>query len=200
MTEDKSTPEFWENRYLSGETRWDLGGPSPPFVSLLAGPDAPPPGRMAVLGCGRGHDALLFARAGHDVVGFDFASSAVESARALAASAGANARFERRDIFTLPGEHAGAFDSVLEYTCFCAIDPSRRREYVEVVSGLLRPGGLLVALFYPFEVRDDSPPFPVTEPEIRSIFGTDFKVKTWRTPVDSIERRAGNERLVILER
>mgnify|MGYP001616962191 CR=1 FL=1 len=30
-------------------------------------------GRVAVLGCGRGHDARAFAARGHEVIGYDFA-------------------------------------------------------------------------------------------------------------------------------
>ena len=29
------------------------------------------------------------------------------------------------------------FDIIIEYTCFCAIDPNRRKEYVESVSKML---------------------------------------------------------------
>src|SRR5437667_5367262 len=95
----QSSPDFWETRWRQGETGWDLGAASPPFDALLNAPDAPPPGRVAVIGCGRGHDALLFARRGFEAVGFDFAPSAVAAARALAAEQGVEARFEVADFF-----------------------------------------------------------------------------------------------------
>jgi methyl halide transferase len=38
---------------------------------------------MAVLGCGRGYDALLFASHGFEVVGFDFAPMAIAQAHSL---------------------------------------------------------------------------------------------------------------------
>lgn len=201
------SPSAWEARYASGETRWDRGMPAPPFVDLLASGAAPPPGRLAVLGCGRGHDALLFARHGFRVTGFDFAPSAIRTARALAAVAGLDARFEERDIFTLPGEHAGAFDAVLEYTCFCAIVPARRADYVRAVDGLLAPGGFLVALFYPFEktgtgpdAPDGGPPFLVTDADVAALFGERFSIRSVTVPARSIESRRGREKLVILEK
>src|SRR5438067_7963589 len=94
--------EFWESRWRAGETGWDLGAASPPLEALLEGPAAPTPGRLAVVGCGRGHDAMPFARRGFEVVGFDFAPTAIEAARALAAEQGVEARFEIADFFDLP--------------------------------------------------------------------------------------------------
>lgn len=63
MTQDLSST-FWEDRYQTDTARWDIGQAAPPFVQLLASADAPAPGRMVVLGMGRGHDALLFAERG----------------------------------------------------------------------------------------------------------------------------------------
>ena len=53
--------EFWEGRYQAGRTGWERGVPTPAFRRLLASDRAPVPGRVVVPGCGRGHDALLFA-------------------------------------------------------------------------------------------------------------------------------------------
>src|SRR4051794_38519244 len=100
MTEPSSYVEsaYWDAQYQRGVTGWDIGGPAPAFVDLLAAPDAPPPGRLIVPGCGRGHDALLFARAGFDVLGVDFAPLAVAEAGAAATQAGVPARFALADL------------------------------------------------------------------------------------------------------
>ena len=71
---------FWEERYQQGTTAWDLGEPAPPFITFLQSSEASPPGKTAVLGCGRGYDALLFASYGFEVIGFDFADSAIQDA------------------------------------------------------------------------------------------------------------------------
>ncbi len=70
------TADAWEQRYQTGDDPWDLGCPTTPLEHLLKSDQAPPPGRMAALGIGSGLDALRFAAAGFDVVGFDFAPSA----------------------------------------------------------------------------------------------------------------------------
>ena len=86
---DVNHPEFWENIYQSEvPPGWELGQPAPPFVSLLMGDSPPPPGRIAILGCGTGNEVALFATHGFEVVGVDFAPSA-GSGRPQKSSAGA---------------------------------------------------------------------------------------------------------------
>lgn len=196
-TGNVSVSDFWEQRYRTGDAGWDLGQPSPPFVALLNGPDCPAPGRVVVVGSGRGHDALLFARHGFTVTGVDFAPSAVTAAQTAAEQAGLPATFVQADFFTLPATHAGAFDYVLEHTFFCAIDPARRPEYVEVVHALLRPGGELIGLFYAHG-RSGGPPWTTDADEIRRLFAPRFTVERLEVAADSAERRRGQELLARL--
>jgi SAM-dependent methyltransferase len=155
-----------------------------------------PPGRVAVPGCGRGHDARLLARQGHAVRGFDFAEAAIREARALAAGAGVDVAFEERDVFGLAADHAGAFDGVWEYTSFCAVDPARRAEYVEVVRAILRPGGWLLACFFPVREGSGGPPFPATRAELERLWTPAFRVVEAYAPTASAPGRQGLEWLV----
>ena len=195
---DNLTAQAWEDRYQSSGDRWNLGFPAPPFVSLLASNNAPQPGKLAVIGCGKGHDAFFFAESGFEVVGFDFAPSAIAEATATAKVREIPALFLQRDIFTLDKEFASSFDYVLEHTCFCAIDPSLRSQYVEVVKSLLRPGGKLIALFYTHN-RPDGPPFGIKPQEVLDYFAADFETILFQKAKDSIERRQGNEHLAIFQ-
>lgn len=190
---------FWENRYEAENTPWDLAGPSPHFVDLLGQkPDFLKPGKMAVLGSGRGHDAACFAQAGFEVTGFDYAPGAIKLASKLY---GKLARFERADIFDLADPaslYTENFDYVLEHTCFCAILPEQRLDYVRAVSNLLKPGGYLIGIFW--EHRDtDGPPFSTTKADLEAAFAQAFESisRLDRTPVSG---RGGVERLVILRR
>ena len=152
--------------------------------------------RVAVPGAGRGHDARLLARHGYRVTAFDFADSAVAEARRLAAAEGVEVAVEQRDVFTLGQDCAGAFDGVWEYTCFCAIEPARREEYVEVLQAILRPGGLLLACFFPLRDGGDGPPFPVSRDDIDRALAGRFTVLRAGPPGRSAERRHGLEWLV----
>jgi SAM-dependent methyltransferase len=188
--EDLNQPQFWESRYQSGGDRWDLGQAAPPFVTLLSQPQAPPAGRIAVLGCGRGHEAILFAKHGFEVVGFDFAPTAIAQARQLAGSL--PIRFEERDIFNLAQDYAGAFDYVLEHTCFCAIAPTQRPAYVQLLYQLLRPEGELIALFWAHQ-RAGGPPFGSTPDEIHQLFEPYFRLMDWQYPKNSVPQRQNEE-------
>ena len=156
--------------------------------------------RVAVPGCGRAHDARLLARRGYRVTAFDFAEAAVAEARRLAAADGVDMVVEQRDVFTLGRDHREGFDGVWEYTCFCAIDPGRRAEYADVLHAILKPGGLLLACFYPLREGQDGPPFPVSRADIARALAGRFTVLTEGAPARSVERRRGLEWLVLARR
>jgi methyl halide transferase len=198
--------QYWEQRYQEGKTGWDLGIAAPPFVSLLKSSDSPTPGRIAVLGCGRGYDALLFANYGFEVIGFDFASSAIDDANALLSNfkktnsenydLKTNINFLQRDIFELPQDFSGYFDYVLEHTCFCAIDPPTRLLYPQLIKSILKPQGQLIALFFTHN-RPGGPPFGVTTDEIHSLFSPHFYISSLQPVANSISQRQGEEHLGI---
>ncbi|HTL87900.1 MAG TPA: methyltransferase domain-containing protein [Leptolyngbya sp.] len=185
---------YWEQRYQEQSDRWDLGEAAPPFVALLNAPSSPSPGKVAVIGCGRGHDALLFARHGFEVTGFDFSPTAIADATRQAASLDLPAQFLQRNIFDLAEEFPAGFDYVIEHTCFCAIAPAQRQAYVKLVHSILRPGGELIALFWGHD-RPGGPPFGVSLQEIADLFASKFDVSVINPATNSIESRRGEEYL-----
>lgn len=194
---DDFTPEnpmFWRVRYQNRRMPWDLDQPAPPFVNLLEQERALlKPGKMAVLGSGSGHDAAFFGQHGFDVTGFDFAPEAVETATARY---GHNARFVLADIFNLDPQYAGAFDFVLEHTCFCAIPVEKRREYVNVVNRLLKPGGLFIGLLWAHR-EEGGPPFRTDVREIEDLFSPAFYLRHLEITPHSVEERRGEELLAL---
>lgn len=193
------TATAWNEKYQSGGDRWDLGYAAPPFVNLLQSSELLKPGRIAVLGCGAGHDALLFAEAGFEVVGFDFAGTAID--RATVAAQGrnlSNIQFLQQDIFNLDPKFDNHFDYLLEHTCFCAIDPLLRSDYVKVVKRLLCPKGILIGLFYTHN-RIGGPPFGVKPKEVVEYLTTDFQVISFEQAADSIDRRKNEEHLGLFQ-
>ena len=197
-----SAAGFWEGLYAEKQDGWELGEAAPALQACLAsGRSFTPGARVAVPGCGRGHDARLLARHGFAVMGFDFAEAAVTEARELASRERFAAAFEQRDVFTLAADYAGGFDGVWEYTCFCAIDPDRRTEYIRTLHDILRPGGTLLGCFYPL-LKDgmDGPPFPVSREGIEAALGPFFEISEAGPPPASPDRRRGLEWLVRAER
>jgi SAM-dependent methyltransferase len=191
-----SDAAFWQRLYEQGSDRWELGGPSPALVAHLAR-RPPPPGTVAVPGCGRGHDARLLARRGHRVLGFDFVPEALLAARELARRERVDVSFENRDVFGLARAYPAFFDGVWEYTCYCAVDPARRAEYVEVLAAILRPGGWLLACFFPMGDKPGGPPFAVSEAEVRELLAARFDLVEDYVPDVSPEGRQGREWMVL---
>jgi SAM-dependent methyltransferase len=193
---DVSAPAFWEDLYARGADGWEMGRAAPPLVDFVEA-TPPPRGRIAVPGCGRGHDVRFLARHGYDVTGFDFSPVAVDAAEKLARDEGLEVAFERRDIFSLANDHAHAFDGAWEYTCYCAIDPRRRDEYLRTLNTIVKPGGWLLACFFPLRGAPAGPPFPVSQAEVKRRLPPHFRIERAFAPVRSARGRQGREWLVL---
>lgn len=155
---------------------------------------------MIVLGAGRGYDAREFARHSFQVTAVDFSSQAVSEMHRLA-TAEAPVEILQHDIFTLPDTLNHSFDYALEYTCFCAIDPTRRAEYADVVARLLKPNGIYIDLAFPLDGRAGGPPFAVTESEIFDLFlKRGFKLLSREKPAESVSPRRNAEELFIFQK
>src|SRR5207248_9143419 len=118
-------------------------------------------------------------------------------ARALATREGVAATFDGRDVFTLGRELPNAFDGVWEYTCFCAIDPARRAEYVRSLAGTLRGGGWLLACFFPLRALTPRPPFVVSPAEVRRLLAPAFTIERALYPLRSARGRRLRGRLAL---
>src|SRR5512135_1981438 len=108
MSLDVNSPAKWQADYERRTDGWDLGGPTP-ALRRLAASGRFRPGRMIVLGAGRGHDAREFARHGFQVTAVDFSDYAASEMRRLSV-ADAPIRIMQYDLFSLPHDLDGSFD------------------------------------------------------------------------------------------
>jgi SAM-dependent methyltransferase len=194
-----NSPHKWEADYERKTDGWDLGGPTPVFKNIASSGQFKP-GKMFVPGAGRGHDAREFARHGFKVTAVDFASHAVNEMRRLADPA-APVDILQSDLFSLPVEFNNSFNYVLEYTCFCAIDPKRRTDYADLVTHLLKPDGVYIDLAFPLDGRAGGPPFAVKESEVMDLFQKrGFKLVSRKKPEESVSVRRYAEELFIFQK
>ncbi|NNC88862.1 MAG: methyltransferase domain-containing protein [Akkermansiaceae bacterium] len=196
----------WESSYLDGDWPWDLGEPAPPLLDLLANrpPEIWGPGPVLVPGCGRGHDAHALAAAGHSVLALDLSPTAVDLAAArYRATRGLT--FMTGDFLDpdLAAGH-GPASAIFEHTCFCALPPARRGDYVAAAARWLPGGGRFVGLFFldppPREDGTGGPPYRASRAEIRDLFAPFFRIHGARQPRNSASERMGREWLVEMVR
>lgn len=172
-----SNPSHWEEQYRTGDTPWDKNAPAPALCDFLA--DEKMEGSVLVPGCGVGHDVRAIAGGGACVVGLDFASAAIAAARKFPRVGGET--YVCEDFFALSANHREAFDWIFEHTCFCAIDPQRRPEYVKAAAGALKEGGRLLAIFFLNPDHDEGPPYGVLRDEMDSLFNSRFNLlREWK--------------------
>lgn len=198
----------WEYLYQHDGDGWELARPAPPLCRYFDAHPLRQGERALVPGCGRGHEALYLARQALRVGAFveatDLAPTAIHHVEAAAQREGLSSVLGSRvaDLFEMarPGTatsgEVGAYDVIVEHTCFCAILPERRAEYVEVARRLLKASGRLVGLFYTHP-DPGGPPFGATHEEILGHLRTRFTIEHAEVPGDSILTRAGHELLVV---
>lgn len=188
----------WEMRYAAGDTPWELGEVSPPLAGLLRlYRDAL--GHVLVPGCGRGEDALYAAELGADVTGWDLSATAIAAGRAAARTRGLGVAFAVRDALAPAPELAGTIDTVVEHTFFCALPLDVRPRYMAAAAQLLRPGGLLLGVFFIGD-RHSGPPYGTTQDELRALAAPYFRVNQIKPAADSPGQWAGREVTVVLQR
>jgi len=187
-----SDAAYWDAIYREGTPGWDKGRPSPPIVRMIGEKVIPAGSWVCVIGAGKGQEAIALAKAGYRVTAVDFAEEAVKGVRENAKAAGVELDVQQRDLFTLPTDFRATFHAILEHTCFCAIETTRRAEYVDVVHACLRENGILFGLFYAHG-RNGGPPFTTDEAEVRKLFEPRFTVERLVKAPDSFPERANSE-------
>jgi len=170
----------WEARYQTHDMPWEKGEPSPGLVDFLAAHARQPRGSVLVPGCGTGHDVRAWAAAGFAVTGCDLAPSAIRLARERTTGAGLSAAFILGDF--LADAATGPYDWIFEHTLFCAIDPTRRDDYVGAVLGRLKAGGSYLAVNYLIP-DTDGPPFGTTREELKDRFSPHFDLQAEWVPL-----------------
>ncbi len=166
---------YYRFAYGSGTPFWDSDEPRPEVVELAS---SRPPARVLDLGCGTGSNSLHLAKLGWEVVGVDFASKAIETAKSRAAASASSARFIVADVSRLRADGiAGPFELVIDIGCYHAVPASLRDAYRSEVAAVTRAGGDL----YVAGISEPPPTWRllgagagVTAGELSRRFGADF--------------------------
>lgn len=179
---------FWNHKYLSGETGWDIGHVSTPikeYIDQLSDKDL----KILIPGGGNSYEAeYLFENGFNNVFVVDISSIPLKNLAERIPSF-PKENLLHADFFELED----TFDLILEQTFFCALDPSLREAYTDKMHQLLKPDGKLVGLLFNIPLNDDKPPFGGNKDEYEKLFSEKFKIEKMETAYNSIPPRAGNE-------
>ncbi len=185
--------DFWDKRYSSGETQWNMSEPHPGLVDALPQLKLPR-SRIGILGCGEGHDAAFLAKSGHLVTAYDFSDEALKKARELYGTI-PGLTFKKADVFEM--KERECFDVIFEHTFFCAIPPSKREELIALWRQLLTPSGYVLGIFFVVEKRK-GPPWGATEWELKRRMQKKFEALYWNRL--RVGPRLGRELIMLMRK
>ncbi len=189
-------PDFWHQRWQQNQIGFHQDTPTPLLQKHWPALGIPADARVFVPLCGKSLDMAWLAAQGHRVLGVELSRLAVEQffAEHGLQPAIEGSRYGTRfragnieilcgDAFGLDAEFLADCSAVFDRAALIALPPALRQRYAGELQARLPAGcrGLLITLEYPQPERD-GPPFSVPEQEVRSIYGSD-----WR--IDLLERR-----------
>ena len=179
--------EYWDKRYTSKATGWDLGKVSPPIKEYI---DTLKDKHISILipGCGNTYEAEYLLEKGFtNVTVIDIAPTLVKRLQQKFKS-NSNIKIVLGDFF----EHQGQYDLIIEQTFFCALPPAMRQNYVSKMHQLLSDNGKLAGLLFN-KTFESGPPFGGSKKEYEQLFIDYFDFKIMETCRNSIAPRANNE-------
>lgn len=190
----KLNKEFWENRYETKETGWDVGEITTPlkeYIDQIEDKDL----KILIPGAGNGYEFDYFISQGFkNVWVVDIAKQPLENL------ANKNPDFKNNFILSDFFELNNQFDLILEQTFFCALEPNLRSKYVDKMYSLLTQNGKFFGLLFDFELTEVGPPFGGSKVEYISLFQDKFRLKVLEKAHNSIKPREGRELFFIFEK
>ena len=195
--EKSMNAEFWEERWRTHYTAWDLGRVSPPlaaYIDQLTDKHQ----RILIPGCGNTYEAEYLLQNGFtNITVVDISPTLTDRLKTkFAGYLNQQLRVICADFFELKGE----FDLILEQTFFCALHPQLRPAYVNKMSELLAPGGKLVGVLFDTEFEKEGPPFGGSAEEYRQRFDPAFETQVLAPCYNSHPARSGTEVFINLKK
>ncbi len=187
-TELELNAGFWEERYVTGETAWDMGRVSQPlkeYFNQLTNKNL----KILIPGAGNAWEAAYLWEQGFKNVWICDIVAAPLVRFQERHSDFPEAQLLHVDFFQLQD----AFDIIIEQTFFCALDPKLRDAYAQKMSSLLKPNGKLVGLMFDDPKNNDRPPFGGRREDYQDLFERYFSEVKIEACYNSIAPRAGKE-------
>lgn len=184
---------FWNNRWQSGLTGWDIGHASPPITEYLKqykNKNA----AILIPGCGNAYEAAYMVDNGFtNITLVDISDVAVAMLKEKFSGL-QQVRVLCEDFFI----HRGNYDLILEQTFFCAQVLDKRAAYVQKMHELLKENGRLAGVLFGVNFGPSGPPFGGDASEYKILFEPFFHIKKLEPCYNSIHPRDGAELFINL--
>jgi SAM-dependent methyltransferase len=185
--------DFWDTKYKTNKTGWDLGQVSPPlktYFDQLTNKEL----KILIPGGGNSHEAEYLLNIGFtNVYVVDISKLALDNLKQRVPSF-PSSNLIHQNFFELDQ----TFDLIIEQTFFCALNPNLRKNYVDKMHCLLKDNGKLVGLLFDAKLNEDHPPFGGDKKEYIELFKNQFNIKVLEDCYNSIENRQGMELFIKL--
>jgi SAM-dependent methyltransferase len=168
-------PHDFDAIYADGTPPWDIGRPQPAFDRLATAGELV--GRVLDVGCGTGEHALMAASLGHDAVGIDLSTQAIDLAKAKATQRGIGARFVVGDALRLV-DLGDQFETVLDCGLFHVLDDDERDRYIQSLADVIPAGGRFHMLCFSDRQPGDWGPRRITQDEVRAALSVGWRIES----------------------
>ncbi len=181
--------KFWNNRYHTQDTIWDLGQVSPPIKAYINQLDDKNI-RILIPGCGNAYEAEYLLKCGFtNITLIDIAPLLVQKLKEKF-KGDRHIQIINTDFFN----HNNQYDLIFEQTFFCALNPELRKDYVNKMEDLLAPNGKLVGVLFASQFeKKEGPPFGGNIVEYKGLYTQNLTLKIIENCYNSFEKRQGNE-------
>lgn len=187
---------FWDQRWQSEQTGWDLGAPAPALIRFFDHQQSPPNVRILIPGCGNAWEAEALAERGFDNITLCDISPTLCAKLQNRFADNPGIKIICADFFSL----TGPFDLVIEQTFFCALQPALRNDYAKQMAAIIKPGGLLAGLWFSIEFPFDGPPFGGNPHDYIRLLENEFDILEAGPCDESVKPRQGNEWQIVARR
>ncbi|HEV8695964.1 MAG TPA: thiopurine S-methyltransferase [Lysobacter sp.] len=183
--------DFWHQRWQDNQIGFHQDKPTPLLLKHWPAIGMPVGAKVFVPLAGKTLDMVWFASQGYRVLAVELSRLAIEQfieehgltpevreSRYGTHYIAGTVELICGDAFALDTEALADCSAVFDRAALIALPPDLRRRYVHELYSLLpqRCRGLLITLEYPPNEKQ-GPPFPVTEGEVRELYGRDWEVE-----------------------
>lgn len=185
---------YWSNRFEQEDTPWDIGFVSTPIKEYI---DQLTDKNISILipGCGNSYEAGYLLQNGFNNI------TLIDISPTLTKRLGKKFNtYNKKQLTIITGNFfdlKGQFDLIIEQTFFCALNPALRKDYVDRMYELLKPGGKLVGVLFNRSF-EGGPPFGGSKEEYKELFDEKLVIKKMEDCYNSIEPRKDAEVFIIL--